>query len=179
MDEDIQYRSRIFHVARLKYETPNGEQLTKDVVRHPGSVAILPVFDDGRICLIKNHRVTVSETLFEIPAGTMEPPEPPDQCARRELIEETGYRADVMELTTTFFPAPGILDEKMYLYLATGLHAGTPAREAGEEIENMIVSLDEALSMIQSGAIHDAKTMLSLLLFEKNTKNRCDKELHK
>lgn len=171
MNSEPLFRSQRFHVERLKYETRLGEEMTKDVVRHPGSVAIVPVLDNGQICLIRNRRVTVNETLLEIPAGTMEPPEPPETCAYRELIEETGYRADKVELITTFFPAPGILDEKMFLYLATGLQLGKHAREKGEEIENEIVSLDEAMKLIESGEIHDAKTMLGLMFLErKNSK---------
>lgn len=168
MEKDIQFHSRIFHVERLKYETSQCQEVVKDVVRHPGSVAVLPVLDDGRICLIRNHRVSVREILLEIPAGTMEPPEPPHECAHRELIEETGYRAAKIEKLAEFYPAPGILDEKMHAFIATGLQPGAHAREVGEEIENQIVSLDQAMSMIESGDIHDAKTMLALLLFEKN-----------
>jgi len=171
MDSETLFRSQRFNVERLKYETQSGEEMTKDVVRHPGSVAIVPLLEDGQICLIRNRRVTVNQTLLEIPAGTMEPPEPPEACAFRELVEETGYRADKMELLTTFFPAPGILDEKMFLYLATGLKLGKHAREKGEEIENEIVSLEQAMKQIESGEIHDAKTMLGLMFLDrKNSK---------
>lgn len=158
-------KSRIFSVERLHYETKTGEQTLKDVVRHPGSVAIVPILNDGRLCLIRNHRVTVDETLIEIPAGTMEPPEPPLDCAHRELIEETGYRADEMTLLHSFFPAPGILDEQMHLFLAKGLTEGDHAREPTEEIENYIVTLEEAKRLLASGEIHDAKTMLAILLY--------------
>lgn len=164
MSKNIQYRSRIFTVERMEYETSTGNSVSKDVVRHPGSVAILPIFDNGKICLIRNRRITVDEILLEIPAGTMEPPEPPKACAFRELIEETGYRASNMEEVADFFAAPGILDERMHLFVASGLELGVPAREIGEEIENQIVSLDEAMSMIHNGQIHDAKTMLAILL---------------
>lgn len=167
MDSETLFQSQRFHVERLKYKTHAGVAMTKDVVRHPGSVAIVPLLDDGRICLIRNRRITVNETLLEIPAGTMEPPEPPDACAFRELTEETGYSAKKMELLTTFFPAPGILDEKMFLYLATGLQLGEHAREKGEEIENEIVSLEHAVSLMDSGEIHDAKTMLGLMFLER------------
>lgn len=158
------FKSHIFTVERLTYETAAGDSLHKDVVRHPGSVAILPILNDGKICLIRNHRVTVNETLIEVPAGTMEPPEPALDCANRELVEETGYRAEKMELLTSFYPAPGILDERMHLFLATGLQPGEPAREAGEQIENFVVSLDEAKSMVNDGTIKDAKTMVAVLL---------------
>lgn len=166
MNDNIVFRSKIFQVERLVYQTNDGQSASKDVVRHPGSVAILPVFGDGRICLIRNRRITVDEVLLEIPAGTMEPPEPEIDCAFRELAEETGYRADHMELLTSVFLAPGILDEKMHLFLATGLRAGAPAREDTEEIENVLVTLDAALEMVHNREIVDAKTMLALLLFQ-------------
>lgn len=166
MEKNVQYRSRIFSVERIEYETSSGHKVAKDVVRHPGSVAILPILTDGTICLIRNRRVSVNEFLLEIPAGTMEPPEPAQACAFRELIEETGYHAANMVPMVEFFPAPGILDERMHLFVATGLRAGTAAREIGEEIENHVVSLDKALSMMHSGEIHDAKTMLALLLHQ-------------
>ena len=94
----------------------------------------------------------------------MEPPEPPLDCAHRELIEETGYRAAEMRLLRAFYPAPGILDERMHLYEARGLTLGDHARELGEEIDNLIVTLQEARIMIQDGRIQDAKTIIGLLL---------------
>ena len=94
----------------------------------------------------------------------MEPPEPPLACAQRELVEETGYRAAQMQFVCRFFPAPGILDEEMHLFRATRLTPGEPAREEGEEIENLIVSFAEARAMIDDGRIRDAKTMLGILL---------------
>ena len=159
-------KSRIFRVERLSYETRSGAAMIRDVVRHPGSVVIVPRLDDGGICLIKNFRVSVNQTLIELPAGTLEPPEPPTECAHRELIEETGYRAAEMRKIGSFFPAPGILDEEMHLFLATGLTAGEHARELGEEIENHVVSLEAARAMIGDGTIKDAKTIIGLLLIE-------------
>jgi ADP-ribose pyrophosphatase len=107
--------------------------------------------------------VAVNQTLIELPAGTLEPPEPPGKTAERELIEETGYRAQQIEFLHAFFLSPGILDEKMYLYLATGLTAGETAREEGEEIENWLVQWEEAIAMIFRGEIQDAKTIVGLL----------------
>jgi len=128
---------------------------------------ILPLLDDGRVCLIRNWRVAVAKTLIELPAGTLEPPEPPQVTAERELIEETGYRAKKIEFLHAFFLSPGILDEKMHFYLATGLTAGQPAREEGEEIENMLISLDDAIQMIFRGEIEDAKTIVGLFWAER------------
>ncbi len=164
MDQQQLLKSRIFSVQKVTYQTDHGDVLERDIIRHPGSVAMVPVLDDGRICLIKNFRVSVEETLIEIPAGTLEPNETPLDCAKRELVEETGYRALDMRKLTSFYPAPGILDELMHLFVARKLSAGDPARELGEQIENYIVSPDEAQSLIANGQIRDAKTIVGLML---------------
>jgi ADP-ribose pyrophosphatase len=152
-----------FRVVRETIATPGGKTKTRDIVRHPGACVILPLLDDDRVCLIRNWRVAVNQTLIELPAGTLEPPEPPAETAQRELIEETGYRARKIELLHEFFLSPGILDEKMHLYLATGLTAGETALEEGEEIENLLVPWDEAIAMIFRREIQDAKTIVGLL----------------
>lgn len=152
-----------FKVVRETLPTAGGKTKTKEIVRHPGACVIVPLLDDGRVCLIKNYRVAVGETLVELPAGTLEPPEPPEKTAERELIEETGYRAKKLEKLHEFYASPGFLDEKMHLYLATGLTAGETAREEGEEIENWLVPWDEAVKMVFERQIKDAKTIVGLL----------------
>jgi ADP-ribose pyrophosphatase len=134
------------------------------VIRHPGAVVLLPTLDNGQVCLIRNFRVSVQRSLLELPAGTLEPGEAPELTASRELAEETGYRAGNLALLRTFYPAPGILDEKMYLFHATHLIEGPPAREAGEQIENVIVDFDQALAWVDDGTIVDGKTIIGLLL---------------
>jgi ADP-ribose pyrophosphatase len=152
-----------FRVVRETVTSSSGKQTTREIVRHPGACVIVPRLDDGRVCLIRNWRIAVNQTLIELPAGTLEPPEPPAVTAERELIEETGYRATKIEFLHSFFLSPGILDEKMHLYLATGLTAGDTAREEGEEIENWLVEWDEAVAMVFRGDIRDAKTIVGLL----------------
>jgi ADP-ribose pyrophosphatase len=152
-----------FRVVRESQTTPSGKSKTREIIRHPGACVIVPLLDDGRVCLIRNYRIAVNQTLVELPAGTLEPPEPPHVTAQRELIEETGYRAAKIEFLHAFFLSPGILDEKMHLYLATGLTAGETAREEGEEIENWLVPWPEAVGMVSGGQIQDAKTIVGLL----------------
>ncbi len=152
-----------FRVVRETVTSAGGKPKTREIVRHPGACVIVPLLDDGRVCLIRNWRIAVNETLIELPAGTLEPPEPPEKTAERELIEETGYRAKSIEFLHAFYLSPGILDEKMYLYLATGLTAGETALEEGEEIENWLVPLEEAVEMVYRGEIKDAKTIVGLL----------------
>lgn len=152
-----------FRVVRETLTTGAGKTKTREIVRHPGACVIVPLLDDGSVCLIRNWRIAVGQTLIELPAGTLEPPEPPHVTAERELIEETGYRAKKIEFLHAFFLSPGILDEKMHLYLATGLTSGDTAREEGEEIENWLVPFEEAVAMIYRGEIQDAKTIVGLL----------------
>jgi ADP-ribose pyrophosphatase len=152
-----------FRVVRETVTTTGGKTKTREIVRHPGACVVVPLLEDGRVCLIRNWRIAVNQTLIELPAGTLEPAEPPEKTAQRELIEETGYRAKKIELLHAFFLSPGILDERMHLYLATGLTAGETAREEGEEIENWLVPWDEAIAMIFRCEIQDAKTIIGLL----------------
>jgi len=160
-----------FRVVRETVTTSRGKKKTREIIRHPGACVIVPLLDDGRVCLIRNWRIAVGKTLTELPAGTLEPNEPPHITAERELIEETGYRAAKIEFLHAFFLSPGILDEKMHLYLATGLTAGETALEEGEEIENWLVPWDEAIAKVFCGEIHDAKTIVGLLWVNHLRKN--------
>jgi len=160
------YEGRRFRVERVVQVTPDGTGHEREVIRHPGAVTVLPLFDDGRVCLIRNYRVAVEQTLYELPAGTLEPGEDPHETARRELAEETGYRADAIEKLAEFYTTPGVLDEVMHLYLATGLTAGPMRLESGEDIEPQVLPWDEALAMARDGRIRDAKTLVGLLFYE-------------
>lgn len=163
-DSDVMFRGRIFRVERVHQRTSEGESLTREVVRHPGSVVILPFVDPDHVCLIRNYRVAIGDWLLELPAGTREIGEAPEVTARRELEEETGYQCDRLEPRLRFFPAPGILDEEMHLFIASGLHSGAPHRESGEEMENVVLRVEDAIRRARSGEIRDAKTILGLLL---------------
>jgi ADP-ribose pyrophosphatase len=110
--------------------------------------------------------VAVGKTLVELPAGTLEPGEDPAVTAARELIEETGYRAAHLEKLREFYMSPGILNERMHLYLATGLAPGETALEPGEEIETLVVAWDEAVRMAVDGTIEDAKSLVGLLHYD-------------
>jgi ADP-ribose pyrophosphatase len=156
-----------FSVQRVTQRLANGQELVREVVRHPGAVVIVPVFDDGRICLIKNFRIAVNRELIELPAGTLEPNEPPIVTARRELIEETGYRCESLLPLCEFVMSPGILDERMYAFVASGLTIGDPAREFGEQIENLLVTPAELEILIRENQIQDAKTISALLYYQR------------
>ncbi len=172
MSEPILFESRLFDVVRKVQKGTDGRDHLRDIIRHPGAVVIVPIFDDGRVCLIENFRVSVEETLLELPAGTREPGEPPIETARRELAEETGYRCESLEPLCRFLSSPGILNEQMHLFLASGLTDGEMALEAGEQIEPKLFEMDEALEMILDGRIHDGKTIAGLLFYDRFRRTR-------
>ncbi len=159
-------RTRRFRVVRHVETSRDGRTITKETVQHPGAVAILPLLNDGRVCLIRNYRVAVGRTLIELPAGTLEPNEDPSATAARELTEETGYRAGSVEKLREFTMSPGILNERMYLFVARDLTPGPTALEAGEEIEKLEVTWDECRRMIFDGTIEDAKTLVGLMYYD-------------
>ncbi|MCU0872174.1 MAG: NUDIX hydrolase [Pirellulaceae bacterium] len=162
-EERLLLVTRRFRVKSVQETTPDGTPRQREVIRHAGSVAIVPVVDENHVCLIRNFRVSAGKTLVEIPAGTLEPDEDPRAAALRELAEETGYRADRLELLTACYLSPGILDERMHVFVATGLTLGPAAREPGEQIENLVVTWDEAIQQIRDGTIEDAKTIVGVL----------------
>ncbi len=161
----VLYQAKRFRVERVTHASPDGTLHSKDVVRHPGAVTILALLGDGRICFVENYRAAVQERLVELPAGTLEPPEVPLQAALRELAEETGFRAGHIEHLTTLCMSPGILDEKMHVYVASDLVSGEMALEAGEDIRVVHYPWDEALRMVREGTIRDAKTVAALLYY--------------
>lgn len=167
LDRKLLLKTSRFRVEEVQQPTRGGGQRARQVVRHPGAVAILPLVDDEHVCLIRNYRVSVEQTLIEIPAGTLERGESPEENARRELIEETGYTAGRLEKLHSFLLSPGIMDERMHLFVARDLVLGTSAREEGEEIENLVVTWDEAMQMIARGEIQDAKSLVGLLWWDR------------
>jgi ADP-ribose pyrophosphatase len=166
-DEQTILKGRRFTVVEKTVTRRDGQVASVQYVKHLGSVAVLPLLDGDRVCLIRSRRLTVDQTLIEVPAGTREPDETPLETARRELTEETGYRATSFEELVAYYPSPGVLSERIWIFVAKGLTAGQHAREANEEIENLIVSWDEALAMIDSREIQDGKTIVALLTYHR------------
>jgi ADP-ribose pyrophosphatase len=157
-------RINLYHVQVPRHD---GRQETKEYVAHPGSVVILPVQSDGRVCLIRNYRYSAGTTLWELPAGTLEGNEVTLPAARRELQEETGYQAGKWRLLSEFWVSPGVFGEKMWLYLAQDLVAGPQRLDATEQIEPVLLNWDEAMQMALQGTIQDAKTLVGLLLWDR------------
>lgn len=167
MPRHLVHRGRKIQVLLDDTTLPDGQTVKRDIILHPGAVAILPVIDDDNICLLRNHRFIVGEALLEIPAGTLEPGEPPDQASVRELAEETGYQAGRWSKLTVFYPSPGVLDERTHLYVARDLSPGPMNLEPEEKLEPQIVSFADALSWALTGVIRDAKTLIALLWWDR------------
>ena len=156
------YRGRHFGFVTEDVTLPNGRRTEMAMVRHPGSVAIVPVLADGCILMERQYRHPVRGELLEIPAGTLEPGESPADCARRELEEETGHAAaEIIPLGRTHI-LPAYSDEVIHLFLARGLTATASRPDPDEIIRTVAYTLDELLDMIASGEITDALTILSL-----------------
>jgi ADP-ribose pyrophosphatase len=147
---------------------PDGSTGELEMVRHPGASAVVPFLSDPRgadpqVLLIRQYRYAAEGYLFEIPAGRLDPGEAPRDCAERELKEETGCTAEQFDHLLTMYTTPGFTDEKIHLYMATGLVAGETKHEADEFLELRPILLSRALEMIEAGEIRDGKTALGLL----------------
>ncbi|HTV59823.1 MAG TPA: NUDIX hydrolase [Verrucomicrobiae bacterium] len=167
LHSEVLYQGPVFNVAREKIKEPNGLEVTKVFVQHPGSVVVLPVFDNGDILLIRQYRHAAGEYLWELVAGRKDEGENFAQGARRELKEETGYSAKRLKKLAEMFPTPGFVQERMVLFLAQGLKAGQASPEDDEKIDAKIVTRKTALAWVRSGTIHDMKTVAGILYYDK------------
>ena len=165
LDSRLIYKGHIIRLVkdRLALRVAPKKIVTREIVRHPGAVGIVPYVDKNHILLLQQFRYAAQGDLWEIPAGTREGKEPPLACAKRELEEETGFKATRWQFLTRFFPAPGISDEIMTLYRAEGLVPGRKNLDHDEWIKHRVVSIEKAKRMIRKGAIRDAKTIAGIL----------------
>jgi ADP-ribose pyrophosphatase len=162
------HRGRVITVAEEIVRFPDGSTGALDIVHHPGASGVLPVLgatdsEDPAILLIRQYRHAAGRWLLEVPAGRLDAGESPDACAHRELREETGCTATQMLPLTTILTTPGFSNERIHLFIATGLSRGEAKREADEFIEPMTLSLSDALEKVRVGEITDAKTVITLL----------------
>jgi 8-oxo-dGTP pyrophosphatase MutT (NUDIX family) len=167
LGENERFRGWRIAVVEARFAAPDGTEFTRDIVRHPGAVAVVPVNDDGDILLVRQYRGAIDRALLEIPAGTRDVEgEPPAETARRELLEEVGVRARHVRLLSTMYNSPGFCDEETLVFLATGLEAGTPARHGVEEqhMDVVTISWADVDRLIASGELSDGQTILGLLL---------------
>lgn len=162
------YEGRIIHLDVDTVRFPDGSTGQLEMIRHPGASAVVPMLDDPagpdpRVLLIRQFRHAADGVIWEVPAGRLDPGETPEECARRELAEETGMRASQLTRLTTIYTTPGFTDERIHLFLADGLEEGTHRREADEFMELRPTPWSEAMRLIEQGAIMDGKTLVALL----------------
>jgi len=162
------YTGRVVHLDVDTVQYPDGSTGEMEMLRHPGAAAVIPFASDPRgadptVLLIRQYRYATGGALFEIPAGRLDAGEAPEQCARRELKEEVGVTAGRLERLTTIWTTPGFTDERIHLFWAADLAAGTHAREPDEFIEVVPKPLSEVLAMVRSGEICDGKTVVAIL----------------
>ncbi len=163
LSSQLLHEGRNFDFLVDEVELPNGHVTQRDVVRHPGAVAIVPILDDGRVALIRQFRYATGKTLLEIPAGTLEQGEPPLECAARELREETGYDAKELEPLLRCFMVPGYSDEVIHFFVARSLSVVGDDPEIDEEITLELYSQEEVRKMIEENVIEDSKTIVGIL----------------
>jgi ADP-ribose pyrophosphatase len=159
-------QTRVFGVYHERAVAPGGFSIERDIVRHVGSAVMMARDAKGRILLVRQFRLPAKGRLWELPAGRLDPRESPLAAARRELAEETGYRARRWTRLVSYYPSPGYCAEKMTLYLAEGLTAGTARPEADESIESRWFTVAEIERMIRRGTIADGKTLVGVLWLE-------------
>ena len=154
-------------ILTLRFDTvslPNGRQATREVIEHPGAVAVVPIMDDGRIILVRQYRHPLGELMLEIPAGKLDKGESPDDCVRRELAEETGYIGRNIRKITSIHTTPGFSNELIHIYIARDLVPTDQNLDEDEFINVEYYTKDEIKSMLDNGVFSDAKTMVGLLL---------------
>jgi ADP-ribose pyrophosphatase len=168
---ELLHKGVVFDLIVDHIEYPSGKGSVREVAKHPGGAVVVPVFGNGDVLMIKQFRYPIQQVIYELAAGKLIPGEDPEHCARRELEEETGYKADRYEKLTAFYTTPGFCTEKLHIYLATGISevAGGQILEEGEaSISTVTLPLERALDMIASEEIVDGKTIIGLYMAAMN-----------
>jgi ADP-ribose diphosphatase len=161
--QTVQFTGRVIRVTTDEVVLPNGHRALLEVVHHPGGAATVALDDAQRVCLLRQYRYVADGWLWELPAGKLEPAEPPLATAQRELAEEAGVSARHWRALGTLLSSPGVFSERLHLFLATGLTPATTAHEASELIEVHWIALAQACDWALDGTLADAKTALGLL----------------
>jgi ADP-ribose pyrophosphatase len=172
LSSEVVYTGPLFRVLHDKIVEPGGYENERDVIRHNGSVVILALDNSKNkknpwVVMERQYRHAANQFLWELPAGKIEPGEDPLEGAKRELAEETGYRAKKWKPLVQYYASPGFLGEAFKVFVAEGLEAGETAPDEDEKIELRLVKLSEMLEMIEKGAILDGKTLCSVLLYDR------------
>ena len=159
------YEGNILDLEVDRVRLPSGGEATREVVRHTGAVVVLPLHEDRRVELVRQYRYPMGDILLELPAGKIDPGEEPRKCAGRELAEETGWQPIELHELGSFFTTPGFTDELLYAFIATPLGPAPEVdQDPDEAIENVTLTVEEALAACRDGTIRDSKTLATLLL---------------
>ena len=161
------YRCALFHVTEERARDKEGFEIRRSVVRHAGSAVMMAVDERRRVLLVRQYRLPADQFMWELPAGKIDAGETPLQAARRELLEETGYRARNWKKLAAYYASPGFVAEKMNLFLATGLTAGEATPMEDERIESRWFTVSEIDKAIGSARIHDGKTIIGFLAWQR------------
>lgn len=159
------YKGKILSLRLDDVILPNGKTTTREIVEHPGAVAILPLIDKDKFLLVKQFRTPIRKTLLEIPAGKIEKGENIRQCAKRELMEETGYKTDNLKKIASVYLAPGYSSEIIHVFLAKNLKETKSNPDDDEFIQNVILKKKDTLDKIKNGKINDSKTIIAIMLY--------------
>jgi len=165
--EERKYTGNIINVDKVTVVLPNGKESTRDVVRHPGASVIVPITNDGKIIMVEQYRKPCEMISLELPAGKLDAGEPPEECAKRELHEETGYIAGKLTKVLSIHTTPGFSDEVLHMFVATDLIEKKANPDEDEFISCEKYDISELLSMIDNGKITDAKTIIGIFLGDK------------
>lgn len=158
------FKGRVLRLVKDDITLPNGRKSVREVIRHKGAVCVVPVTDKGEVVIVKQYRYPFDEVLVEIPAGKLDTvDEIPLEAAKRELHEETGAVADSIKYLGEYYGSPAILDEKIYMYLAEGLHFGEQELDDDEFVETERIPLEKLCTMIMNGEVPDGKTQAAVL----------------
>ncbi|NLY18905.1 MAG: NUDIX hydrolase [Clostridiaceae bacterium] len=165
--DERKYTGNIINVSRLTVELPNGKVATRDVVSHPGAAVVVPITDDGMLLMVTQYRKPCDMISLELPAGKLDDGEDPEVCAKRELLEETGYLAGNMVKALNIHSTPGFSDELLHMYVATNLIKSEACPDEDEFITCSKHSIPDLINMIKEGKITDAKTIVGIFLADK------------
>jgi len=162
--KELLYAGRVFKLMRENITLENGVTTSLDIVRHPGASAMVPIYDTNTVLLIKQYRHAVGGFIWEVPAGTFNDSEAPLECAKRELVEETGFSAETWEKLGEITPVPGYSDERIHVFLASDLRPARQNLDSDEVLSVHKIKLNDVIDMVNKGEIQDSKTISSLFM---------------